>query len=469
MNQTEFLQLAQETNGKIEKRSFENIDWDFTLWGNMQMPSSILFNECSFLGEFRIKNCPKHLIPQLIFEYCDLKEVRCVLTSNEIEYLEFSHCKIKSLQVENCQLHYLYLNENSISSIFRLLGANINFATIENGISSKINRIYINSQEIDELFIRSLSFSDLLVLNSFSNVTIKGTFKEIKIHSRDFNDLKIQGEDKLSYNKIENLTINDSSSNGLINISNLEIEKFELINFINFGGAIRLNDLTIQKAFFNDTSIGKLYWDQINFVKHLEILRCDLFGLKFSHVGWLKEHKLSNSFLDKKRTIESKINDVGEAKTNVTLMQYERDVYRQLKAASFNNQNLPEALAFYRNEMRLYWKEIRINGGANWQDRILVFLNRWVSDFGQSWLLPLVWLFGAHFLLFMSIYEWQFSKDINDFKTGLGEYFQLLNPVHKTPDYINTGMGLFTEFWMRVLSGFFIYHFIRATRKFAKI
>ena len=103
------------------------------------------------------------------------------------------------------------------------------------------------------------------------------------------------------------------------------------------------------------------------------------------------------------------------------------------------------------------------------QDRILVFLNRWVSDFGQSWLLPLLWLLIFHFILFMSIFEWQFSLELTDFKRGLGEYFQLLNPVHKTPEYINSGMGLFTEFWMRVLGGFFIYHFIRATRKFAKI
>ena len=45
----------------------------------------------------------------------------------------------------------------------------------------------------------------------------------------------------------------------------------------------------------------------------------------------------------------------------------------------------------------------------------------------------------------------------------------VLNPLHKTPEYINTGLGLFTQFLMRIFNSYFIYHFVKATRKFGKL
>jgi hypothetical protein len=120
--------------------------------------------------------------------------------------------------------------------------------------------------------------------------------------------------------------------------------------------------------------------------------------------------------------------------------------------------------------MRLYWKEIRMNGGVKWYNRILVFLNRWVSDFGQNWTLPILFLIGFHFIFLSCLFYWKFSLIHGKIEYGfLGEFVQLLNPVHKLPDYVNTDWGKVTDFFMRIFGGYFIYNFLKASRKFGKV
>ncbi len=105
--------------------------------------------------------------------------------------------------------------------------------------------------------------------------------------------------------------------------------------------------------------------------------------------------------------------------------------------------------------------------GDKWYDTALIFINRFVSDFGQNWLMPLFWLFFFHTILYFSIIGFDFTFSWEYFNSGGGQFFELLNPVHKTPDYIkNFNIGL--ELLLRVLDSFFIYHFIKASRKFGK-
>ena len=154
---------------------------------------------------------------------------------------------------------------------------------------------------------------------------------------------------------------------------------------------------------------------------------------------------------------------------NISELKYNIETYRQLKAASIANHNQIEALAFYRNEMKLYWKLVRIEGGIPWYDRALVFVNRWSSDFGQNWFLPLFWMFLFALLFYSSFLDWNYFGNNWSGWDEFGQFWVVFNPVHKTPDYINTGPGLFTEFIMRVFTGYFIYHFIKASRKFGRV
>ena len=126
-------------------------------------------------------------------------------------------------------------------------------------------------------------------------------------------------------------------------------------------------------------------------------------------------------------------------------------------------------MAFYRNEMETYYQEVLLSKTEKRGTRFLLRVNRWVGDFGLSWERPLLFL-GLSHLLFYWIYLIASSKVGNDycsgeaFGNGVGQYFRFLIPFNH-PDYI-TGWPVSILFVMHVLDGFFVYHFLKATRKF---
>ncbi|PCJ86156.1 MAG: hypothetical protein COA57_06460, partial [Flavobacteriales bacterium] len=153
-----------------------------------------------------------------------------------------------------------------------------------------------------------------------------------------------------------------------------------------------------------------------------------------------------------------------------------REVYRQLKNLCKAQSNYIDALGFYRNEYAAYWKYIKANKKeVSFEDRFLVGLGRHVSNFGQSFIRPLIWLIIMHGILFLLLvifnykgFNFSFNHSWNSFREGFGEYWYLLNPVHRFTDDMAGGLKTI-DFLMRLSSGFFIYHIIRASRKFAQL
>lgn len=149
-------------------------------------------------------------------------------------------------------------------------------------------------------------------------------------------------------------------------------------------------------------------------------------------------------------------------------MRYHKDTYRQLKIASQKNGNNIDALVFHANEMRTYWKEIRITGGIPAQDRFLVFLNRWTSNFGQSWVLPLLWLLIFNGLYYVLTIRPEFSLCISDWGNGFLEMITFINPLKSMGAQL-TAKENGKLFLLTILNAYLIYHFIKATRKFGKV
>ncbi|MBC9813937.1 hypothetical protein H9Y05_15780 [Crocinitomicaceae bacterium CZZ-1] len=255
---------------------------------------------------------------------------------------------------------------------------------------------------------------------------------------------------------------------GALLFDGVKIQNLKFTSVLSQSGVVQINNAEIENTSFLDSTFKNIYWNNVSFQKKLQIENSDLSSLKYANIDWIPDTKFSCFDLQFDQVIYNR-DDKQEVRENIKLLRNDREVYRQLKSAATSMQNHIDAMEFHRLEMRLYWKDIRFTKSTSLQNRVLVFFDRWVSDFGQNWWLPIIWLFFIHFILFMCIFQWSFSCEIENFKNGLGEYFTLLNPIHKTPDYINTGMGLFTEFWMRALNGFFIYHFVRATRRYGKI
>lgn len=330
-----------------------------------------------------------------------------------------------------------------------------------------------------DLEIKSVTNSiQLLNIQGARNADIEGDFESVKFNVKQFENIQFhENYDKdCTQSIIKNFNVRNVNFDGSLVINNLHISNFKLDEVTSQNGSIRLNEVEIENFSIIDSSIASFYWNQVEFIKDPEIIRCDLSSLKMNNVTWSKEKKLHISALDEKiplfyglRKNKLKKLELNFDEDDIREMQYQRDTYRQLKATSIANHNHIEALDFYRNEMRLYWKEIRINGGINWQNRILVFLNRWSSDFGQNWLYPIIGLVLFHSFFFSCLLNWDyFSNNLN----GDGEFTrfaELLNPTHSIPDYISTGWGYITDLLMRISIAYFAYHLIKATRKYGKV
>ncbi len=222
---------------------------------------------------------------------------------------------------------------------------------------------------------------------------------------------------------------------------------------------------------------------------NLDLSDCSLFfdnsllsNCTFSNISWPSEMKLCS------------IHPEGSKEKFTSL----REAYRQLKKAMLNDRNNFDALIFYRNEMEAHWAYIRHpkanglhrslalswfynleRGLQDWQNKMLMWLGYHVSDHGQSLLRPLFWLFFFHFILFFILvlcgynefsYSWSDASWVG-FRYHVGHFFMLLNPAHSVPteakNFTDGMLGI--DFLMRLSSAFFIYHIIRASRKFAKL
>lgn len=475
MNTNQFYELLNQNRGQLNGLNIDqNLILDFfDSKFDFSHFTSIRIENCIFSGSVVIRN--------LDFENFSIEIRNCEFTNTTKQIWEnikasmvsLTDCSFENFTINNSEIEDTFIDDCSFYGKFaitNITGDQLSIKSIDE--RRRINYVVVNSPNLGAITISNeIMISQLRIFN-IQNAYIHGEYDKIVVEAKSFENIEVG----INYIKnkenslVKEFEISEMNFEGVLTLSDLHIVKLSFDNLNVQKGSIRFNEIVLVDSSFFDCTISSFYWNQVKFINNPEIIRCDLSGLKLTNVTWTRGKKLCDSFLDeqipwlyliRKKFLKRTIN-----KDDLMEMQYQRDTYRQLKAASIANHNQIEALDFYRNEMRLYWKEIRVNGGVKLQDRILVFLNRFVSDFGQNWILPVFWLIIFHFIFIMCLFQWQFSLSLIDFENGLGQFFNLLNPIHKTPDYINTGLGYLTEFFMRVLSGFFIFHFVKATRKF---
>lgn len=480
---------------KIVGETFENdvtINFEFIPYNWLGL-LDIDFVNCKFKKGFYIKNLPNEGIRKIRFSYCEFESELKIYNLNvntlKIENCNFSRditvTKVQSIKsdftFEDCNVsgfvdfldiscQSMRIKNNHVRDFFlsEIEASHIKISSLVKDINLMIISNIQNTQYVS---IENNNRIKELRVNNSQNIDLKGNFNNIQIENAQIQSLNLCGELKGQFHigTIQKIDFKSSVFSQNFSLSDYYIDEVNLDDISSVNGFFSFRNVTIKDFKLNSIKVSKFYMDIVEFKDQLIIKNCDLSGLKPNNVKWLKNQVISPDNTNYKipwfyRFRIKKIHN----ETLITELKQQRDAYRQLKVASQNNQNQIEALTFYRNEMRLYWKEIRLVGGEKWYNTVLIFLNRIISDFGQNWFYPLLFLFGIQFILFFSIFNWSFSFNLKDIEYGLGQYFRLLNPVRTTPDYINTGFGVFTDFWMRVLNGFFIYHFLKASRKYGK-
>lgn len=191
------------------------------------------------------------------------------------------------------------------------------------------------------------------------------------------NNFKIEGEK--DSNTFKSLSLDDCNigSSSSFNIRNFELNEFRLSNLNNnsFNSLIQSIKVT-KKLILNDTSFNKTEF--IDFIADSKDLNIEFKDISFYGA------KLSNFHCKKLKDLES-----------------ERKYSQQLKKVFDEQKDYITANEYYVREMNAYQlgKEKNV---LNWISNKLIFwINKKVSNYSQSWILPIIWMFflGLYFNL----------------------------------------------------------------------
>ncbi|MCG8578229.1 MAG: hypothetical protein MI810_25340 [Flavobacteriales bacterium] len=454
-----------------------------TIFGNILEPDlSFLpkrFLNCTFQGNVSIEVGATNLT----FINCQfLGQNHTLSIRNNKKKIRFEGCNFEgNLSIKD--IDTVEIVNTSIDESLSILEGNYSSILINNTLSEKkkIQHIYLETLNGDESKIKFINLDighiHLPRLLRGKITLWEGNYNKIHLNECEYvNKLEISG--RTSNGKpinIQELHMPYLNHDGDILIEFAEIGKLNMNSFLSKKGTMHWQSIKFKddaEVMIQHSNLENVQWNGIDFKNAKLLFDWSVFSkMEIANITWPNKRILHPNLVypQKNKDWFKSWFFLDVLKEREEKFSIQREIYRQLKSISLKNYNNIDALAFYRNEMRVYWTYIRLKGGENWWDQLLIFLNRYVSNFGQSYALPLLWLLLFHWIFYSCVISWNYSMDWGAFKNGLGEYFYLLNPVHKSPDYINTGMGKFTEFFMRVFSGFFIYHFIKATRKFGKM
>lgn len=391
----------------------------------------LYFNNCLFRGELTIKN---NAITRLWFNGCIFEEKIKAKGSTSGDLMICKSPEKNSHLKENMEFYSC-----GFSSLI-----------IRDTVSEK--SISFDSSPISSIFLGDGNYESI----SFSN-------------QKNLQNLTIQGMTESQ----ENLVINNFHApfldlSGSILFQNAEICNMDLSRFNQNSGRFRMQNVKLRdKLVVREADLGRVVFNEADFSSAKISFDNSYIGdCVFSNVKW----PLQKRMYSYKEILGEKISN----KLKNTLIL--KEVYRQLKDVSKSQSSNVEALAFYRNEMVEYWNEIKEDRNFSKWEKFIVWVSKVSSDFGLSLKRPVCGLLFFHtvFCLLLSLFNYKgFGVNllhINGENTvnSLGTYVSLLNPTHKFLEDEN-GLMQLIDFLIRLSSGFFIYHIIRATRKHSKL
>lgn len=359
-------------------------------------------------------------------------------------------------------------------------GGKIGKLIVEQKVGQKMTLVNVKNDKFlfDGAVIRVLEFHncDLIDVNLVANqqvIFLGGTCKRLFV-SKIFGGLST-GKDKKEV-VINELNLKDAE--GDLDINHTTVNTLSLNGFYS-KNAGEFRFLTVKEALeIENAKLPNSIWNNVDLSKAVvKLFNSSLKDSELINVNWKQLYEYKEEM--KGKGIDEKLKILNPL----------RESYRQIKVLLLNQNNKIDALNFLKHELKVYHKIVHLScwrkGGflrnfGNW----LILSTNWIfSDFGLSWFLPLIWLFGVHSILFYCLLETHplmgLSFSLTDFeceatREGLGMYLNLLSPVHTTEirnPWANSTEPPVTifgtiDFFMRLCNAYFIYYFLKATRKF---
>lgn len=148
--------------------------------------------------------------------------------------------------------------------------------------------------------------------------------------------------------------------------------------------------------------------------------------------------------------------------------EYLRELFRQLKNVCAKNMDKISQLQFEKMEMLFYSNQL--NWKNSFQDWFILKSNQISNNHGLSWVRPLAWLLVLSFVFYTIINYVSCHFECYH----VGNYLNFLMPLHNINDILcfkvsESKHKNWINFWditQRLISGYLIFQFLRAFRKF---
>lgn len=429
------LELSQVK--KILIQDYCNLDINLTTIGSI----TYLNEGSGFIATtLNLKNCET------------LKDSEIALTNSSNHNLNVDNCKLGSISFTTCNNSFINLNNTKLSLGLTILKSqNLQITTVEGEIKQ-----FRASDASDVVFrVKETSLDEISLNKSKGQLDIKASIN-VDLPERELNN-----QPKISILRVLDSTLSLNIKGYLVNLfflrSNVSQQLVEDSSI--------LSSLTIDQSYFSNSEFRNVSFRKgCNFIlKHSDIVR-----VKFNTVDWMSNHKLDES---------RKTTTIIDSRAIITDQLSLKEAYRQLKVISKEASNKFDELSFRAHEQRMQ-KEILFLR-REYLDWFLLWSNGVFSNYGLSYGRPLMFLFAFHFFFFSILmiatntfdYTFYFltnsSIDSATTMKAIGDYCSTLFPVHSF-DYLKhqTGWPIIIDLTMRILSGYFIYYFLSASRKF---
>ena len=245
-------------------------------------------------------------------------------------------------------------------------------------------KIYINDSKFECNLEFNGNFSDGIRLRSLDfEEKYKITFMMNTVHNRgEYKNIVIQN----IYANLDTLDFTNISINQLSidNIEALTKLKLQDIDFIN-DSKILFENIQCKKLHINNISqdVKKVEFNDIEVLEEFILERVDFKNTYFNDFDISKAKKV----ISKTSFIDAHLSDISWG--DISTINANQSTFRQLKFVNDSQANYIEANNFYMMEMKKYKQSLENKKGFS-QEKVVFWLSENISNFGQSWVKPLV-------------------------------------------------------------------------------
>lgn len=392
----------------------------------------------------------------------------CTIKSDKLFFISGLTCN-ESLTFEGCTISdCIYFNSGSFKDVI-LKYVHVKSIQLWDCTFGKIS---ISGYDIDDIWVSGAKFESLhigehLVGDNISKLVIftkEDETGDIVITDQSFDEISLHGTNKgkrISFAKLK--------------CNSISIVDFKNEGILNFYG-IEPKDANNDKRYFQiiNSNLDKVEFYRVLFSQYKELIIIDSFVTDALFIGCKWSNNVRAIFGPGYGTFEDSLKNGRKITTKEVVAI--KEAYRQLKISMSKHSDKIQEQKFYSEELNFHNQTL--TWGKPWEnqfwDKIILIWSKSFSDYGQSFIKPLLWLLFGHYILFILALVFNGFNPLHisfceptasGFKEAFEKFFIYINPLRRLETSLS-GYLILLDLLMRIWSSYMIYNLIRASRRF---